>query len=70
MTRIIVTSGRNRLMSAFELTKQFHASSGIHVLTQTIWSRLQKHDLCSFRLYNYSYGQPRSCTFELGNGAP
>jgi len=67
VTRIVVTSRKNRLMSASKLTKQFHATSGIHVSTQTIWNRIQKRDL---RPYNYAYGQPRSCAFELGNGAP
>jgi len=66
MTLIVVTSLRNRLMSAPKLTKQFHATSGIRVSTQTIWNRLQKRDLCGRRPYNYSYGQPRSCAFELG----
>jgi len=31
VTRIVVTSRRNSLMSASKLTKQFHATSGIHV---------------------------------------
>jgi len=70
VTRIVVTSRRNRLMSATNLTKQFHVTSSIHVSTQTIWNRLQKRDLLGRRPYNYSYGQPRSCAFELGNGAP
>ena len=45
VTRIVVTSRRNRLMSAPKLTEQFHATSGIHVSTQTICNRLQKRDL-------------------------
>jgi len=40
VTRIIVTSRRNREMSAPKLTKTFHATSGIRVSTQTIWNRL------------------------------
>ena len=67
---IVVTSRRNRLMSPSKLKKQFHATSGIHVSTQTIWNRIQKRDLRGRRPYNYAYGQPRSCAFELGNGAP
>jgi len=70
VTRIVVTSRRNRLISAPKLTKQFHVTSGIHVSTHTIWNRLQKRDLRGRRPYNYAYGQPRSCAFELGNGAP
>jgi len=56
VTRIVVTSRRNRLMSASKLTKQFHATSGIHVSTQTIWNRIQKRDLRGRRPYNYAYG--------------
>jgi len=33
---IVVTSRRNRFMSAPKLTEQFHATSGIRVSTQTI----------------------------------
>jgi len=36
MNHIVVMSHKNRLMSAPKLTKQFHATSGIHVSTQTI----------------------------------
>jgi len=70
VTCIVVTSRGNSLMSASKLTKQFHATSGIHVSTQTIWNRIQKRDLRGRRPYHYAYGQPRSCAFALGNGAP
>jgi len=56
-------------MSVPKLTMQFHATSGIHVSTRTIWTRLKKRDLRGSRPNNNSYSQPRSCAFELGNGA-
>ena len=71
---IVVTSRRNRFMSAPKLTEQFHTTSGIRVSTETIRNRLHKRGLHGRRPYKgitqYSYGQPRSCALELGNGAP
>jgi len=48
---IVVTSRRNRFMSAPKLTEQFHATSGIRVSTQTVRNRIHKRDSRGRRPY-------------------